>query len=79
MHRIGWTFACVLSGALALGGVYVATSWSLQARLETAAREVSQRAAKQDRLPVFRVAPARIAPIPPERHKEIQQGGEATS
>ena len=79
MHWTGRAFACVLSGALALGGVYVATSWSLHARLETAAREVSQRSAKQDRLPVIRVAPAKTAPMRPERHKGIQEGGEATS
>ena len=79
MHRIGRAFACVLSGALALGGVYVATSWSLHARLETAVRGVSRRAAKQDRLRVLRVAPANAAPMRLERHERVPDGGQATS
>lgn len=75
MHRIKSVLAAVLTGTLALGGLYVATSWSVQARLETAAREVSNRAAKQDRLPVLRVAPA---PVRPERLEGAEEG-DATS
>jgi hypothetical protein len=79
MHRIRSALAAVLTGTLALGGMYVATTWSVQARLETAAREVSNRAAKQDRWPALRAAPAPMTPIRPKGREEAQESGDATS
>lgn len=77
MHPIKLALASALTGAIALGGVYVATSWSVQARLETAAREVSNRAAKQDRLPIMRVAPLGADPVCPDQ--ECPEHGGLTS
>ena len=60
MYPVRFAVAAVLGG-VPLFGVYVATSWSVQAELETAARLISDRAAKQDRLPVARPAPPAVA------------------
>ena len=77
MHPIKLALASALTGAIALGGVYVATSWSVQARLETAARAVSNRAAKQDRLPIMRTAPLSADPACPDQ--EYPEHGGLTS
>ncbi len=51
MHPVKLAAATVVGG-VSLLGLYAAAGWSVQAELETAARMISNRAMKQDRLPL---------------------------
>ena len=65
-----------LGGAVVLALGYSATSWSVNRKLETAARMVSNKAAKQDRLDPARAA---LPPSEPVLRREIERlpSGEA--
>ena len=61
MHPVKLAAATVVGG-VSLLGLYAAAGWSVQAELETAARLISNRAMKQDRLPLARAVPPVAAP-----------------
>ena len=65
-----------LGGAVVFALGYAATSWSVNRKLETAARLVSNTAAKQDRLDPARIA---LPPVEPVLRREIERlpSGEA--
>jgi hypothetical protein len=69
----------VLCAALGAGAVYAATGWSVRAQLQSAAREVSNRAIKQDRSPMHHPAPARRAPGFLEEPDAAEQSRDVTS
>ena len=67
--------AAALVGGVSLLCLYAAASWSVEAELETAARMISNRAAKQDRLPVVRPAPVAALPNVVPRIEVLPDGG----
>ena len=61
--------AAALGSAVVLALGYTATSWSVNRKLETAARMVSNKAAKQDRLDSLRAV---LPPVEPMLRREIE-------
>ena len=74
MHPVRFAAAVGLGG-VSLLCLYAAASWSVEAELETAARMISNRTAKQDRLPVVRSAPVAASPNVVPRVEVLPDGG----